>query len=445
MEPVLISTNPLNQEEVGRVTIASADEIARVVANARQAQPAWAALSVAERKNLVERAYTQLDTVHDDLVRLICLEMGKDFRRASYEVSGVIQSAPYLAEEVAQAVAPVSKGHGVELQYRPLGVVGVISPWNYPLAMANNLIIPALVAGNTVVLKPSELTPLVADTFVKLLAEFLPADVINIVHGNEEAGKALVSSDINMVAFTGSVQAGKNIMRNASSRLHRLVMELGGNDPMIVLPDADINTAARFAVASSLENTGQMCTSTERIYVDASIYDQFVAKVVEIAAAYRPGAWNQAGIHIGPMASAEQHQHVVKHLADAAGKGARFVLGQPEYPRPYIQPTVVTGLTEDMLLEREETFGPVVAIAKVDSVDEAIRRANQSIYGLGAVVFGQHGARQVADAMEAGMVSINGSVGSGNAPWVGAKQSGLGYHGGLEGHRQFTQIRVMSR
>ena len=293
-------------------------------------------------------------------------------------------------------------------------------------------------------LKPSEVTPLVADNFVKLLSEVLPPNVINIVHGDEEAGKALVQSDINMIAFTGSVNAGKDIMKSASSSLHRLVMELGGNDPMIVLHDADVQAAARFAVASSFENAGQMCTSTERVYVDESVYDMFIKRVVEVASQYKVGPWNESRVNIGPLASQQQHEHVLKHLKDAAEKGAKFELGASSYNAPFIQPTVVSDITDKMLIEQDETFGPVVAIAKFNSVEEAIARANNSIYGLGAVVFGHRDAKKVADEMEAGMVSVNGGVGSGDAPWVGAKQSGFGYHGGIEGHRQFTQIRVMS-
>lgn len=443
MSHSLISTNPLNNEEIGRVSLSSPKHIEDAVSKAKSAQKAWAAMSANERKLLVDQAYENLASVSDDLTQLISLEMGKDHRRASYEVMGVIQSASFLTSEVVSAIRPTNKGQGIEVQYRPLGVVGVISPWNYPLAMANNLIIPALIAGNTVVLKPSEVTPLVADLFIQLLAEILPANVINIVHGHEEAGKALVTSDIDMVAFTGSVNAGRHIMQNASPKLHRLVMELGGNDPMIVLNDADINSAARFAVASSFENAGQMCTSTERVYVDASIYNEFIAKTVEIASRYQVGPWNQARVNIGPLANAQQHRHVLKHLEDAESKGAVFELGTPSYEAPFIHPTVVSNMMDHMLLEQDETFGPVVAIAKFETVEEAINRANNSIYGLGAVVFGRKDAKTVAESMEAGMVSINGSVGSGNAPWVGAKQSGIGYHGGIEGHRQFTQIRVM--
>ena len=444
--PRLTSYDAFSREAIGDVAITRAADIPQLVQQAWQAQPAWAALSLAARQQILTQAFAQLEPLQDQLATLISREMGKDIRRAGYEAGGTIQSGSYFAGEVAAALAPESLGPHGEIQYRPLGVVAVISPWNYPLAMANNLLIPALMAGNSVILKPSEETPLVADAFVKALNQVLPAGVLQIAHGDEQTGKALVEADIRMVAFTGSLQAGKHIMAHAASGLKRLVMELGGNDPMIVMADADLDAAARFAVASSFENAGQMCTSTERIYVDARIAEAFEDKVVAYASQYKTGPWNQPRVNIGPVVNPRQHQHVLLQLQDASLKGARFLLGRDDYALPFIEPTVVTGLTMDMQLEQEETFGPVVAIAHFDEINQAIWRANHSPYGLGAVVFGGAGARVVAEQMEAGMVGINQGVGGpGGAPWVGAKQSGFGFHGSAAGHRQFAQVRVISR
>ena len=219
--------------------------------------------------------------------------MGKDIRRAAGEVNGSLYGGPYIAGDALEALQPGDNGSGTRIEYRPLGVAAVISPWNYPLAMANNLIVPALMAGNPVVFKPSEETPLVADRFVKLLNRALPENVLQIVHGGGAQGRALVESQVNIIAFTGSRAAGKDIMARAAGGIKRLVMELGGNDPMIVLADADIEAAARFAVGSSFENAGQMCTSTERIYVDEAIADKFESRVAEIAALYKAGPWNE--------------------------------------------------------------------------------------------------------------------------------------------------------
>jgi succinate-semialdehyde dehydrogenase/glutarate-semialdehyde dehydrogenase len=319
----------------------------------------------------------------------------------------------------------------------------VISPWNYPLAMANNLLMPALIAGNSVILKPSEETPLVAELFINTLNRILPEDLLQCVQGGKTLGQGLVVSDINMVAFTGSMAAGKHIMGNAASGLKRLVMELGGNDPMIVMASTNMDAAVRFAVASSFENAGQMCTSTERIYVDQDIAEEFEQKVVAMASRYRVGQWDAANVNIGPMVNPSQHQKVLEQLQDAKAKGASFLLGSDDYELPFIQPTVVTGVTPEMLLEREETFGPVVVISRFSDTDQAISRANNSPYGLGAVVFGGQDAKAVAEQLDAGMVGVNQGAGGGNAPWVGAKQSGFGFHGTAAGHRQFSQVRVM--
>ena len=441
---MLVSYDPINQEALGEVPITTAEQMPVIVQRAKNAQKAWAALSLNERHQKVILAYEQLVKVQESLTLLISKEMGKDYRRAGYEVAGTVQNADYFCQEIAQAFSSESQGHGIELQYRPLGIVAVISPWNYPLAMANNLLLPALIAGNSVVLKPSEETPLVADLFVKTLNEVLPEGVLQIAHGDAATGKSLVNADINMVAFTGSLAAGKHIMSSAASSLKRLVMELGGNDPMIVMASADIDKAVQFAVASSFENAGQMCTSTERIYVDARIADEFEQKVVALARRYQVGPWDQKNVNIGPIVNEKQHQSVVEQLKDAQQKGAKFLLGTARYELPFIQPTVVTDITADMRLEHDETFGPIVAISRYEQLSEAVARANASPYGLAATVFGGAGAAAVAEQMEAGMVGVNQGAG-GAGPWVGAKQSGFGYHGTAAGHRQFTQVRIISK
>jgi succinate-semialdehyde dehydrogenase/glutarate-semialdehyde dehydrogenase len=442
--PTLTSYDPINRAPLGDVLITEPAQIPAIVLRAKQAQKSWSALSLDERQQKIVQAYEKLTSVEDQLALLISKEMGKDYRRATYEVAGTVQNAAYFTQEIAQALKTESMGRNAEMQYRPLGVVAVISPWNYPLAMANNLLLPALVAGNSVVLKPSEETPLVAELFVKTLNKVLPKNVLQIAHGDGETGKALVDADINMVAFTGSLTAGKHIMASAASGLKRLVMELGGNDPLIVMANADIDEAVQFAVASSFENTGQMCTSTERIYVDERIADEFEQKVVALARRYQAGAWDQNNANIGPIVNPKQHAKVLSQLENAHAKGAKFLLGTHNYELPYIQPTVLTGITPNMLLEQDETFGPVVAISRFKELSEAVDRANASAYGLGAVVFGGAGADNVAQQMEAGMVGINQGAG-GIGPWVGAKQSGFGYHGSAAGHRQFAQLRVISK
>lgn len=445
MERRLASYNPANGELLGEVRVTDKERIDEVVAQAHSAASSWRKLDVTNRVSLLEQSYAQIGPKINDLAVLLSQEMGKDIRRSTGEVRGLVHGGALTARSTMEALRTRDYGNGTQIQYRPLGVVAVISPWNYPLAMASNLIVPALAAGNAVVFKPSEETPLVAQAFVEILSESLPPQLLQIIHGDGEQGRALVESNINMIAFTGSQAAGKEIMARASGQLKRLVMELGGNDPMIVMRDSDIERAARFAVASSFENAGQMCISTERIYVDERIAERFESRVAELASYYKVGPWDMAEVNIGPIINARQHRKIVEHIRDAEVRGARGLLGGSGQPERYIHPTVICDMTPDMLLEQEETFGPVVAISRYADIDEAVQRANASSYGLGAVVFGRKGVEVVADQLEAGMIGINQGIGGGgDAPWVGAKQSGFGFHGSADGHRQFAQLRVMS-
>ncbi|KAB0285300.1 aldehyde dehydrogenase [Vibrio fortis] len=446
MTSLIQSFDPSNGELLGEVENSTTEQVNAAVARAKVAQKLWRKTPLPERARIINSAYQAIDHLTDSFSELLAREMGKDLRRATGEAGGAVYMGQHYAQDAARALSTRQLSGGTELQYRPLGVVGVISPWNYPVMMANNLIVPALVAGNTVVLKPSEETPLVAEAFFGELTKHLPDDVLTIVHGDRETGKALVESDIQMIAFTGSKVAGQDIMARAASKVKRLVMELGGKDPMIVMRDANLEQAARFAVAGSFENSGQMCTSIERIYVDERIADKFEQRVTEIAKMYQIGPWDMPSVNIGPIINATQHAKIVEQIKDAEKKGATILLGGSQQPERYVRPTVITGMTPEMKIETEETFGPVVAISRYSDVEAAIERANASEYGLGAVVFGNQGVQDVAEELEAGMVGINqGQSGSGDAPWVGAKQSGLGFHGSVDGHRQFAQVRVVSK
>ncbi|MCP3899578.1 MAG: aldehyde dehydrogenase [Desulfobacteraceae bacterium] len=446
MENKLVSYDPSNGEIVGSVITTDIQEIQHIVEQSHTASVTWEKMDISDRVKLLHSAYSNLEPKINDFSILLAREMGKDIQRAGGEVSGTVYGGPYIAKDAEIALKTIDVGDGSRIEYRTLGVAAVISPWNYPLAMANNLIVPALIAGNTIVFKPSEETPLIAHEFVKGLNKILPKGVLQIVHGNGKQGKALVESDVNIIAFTGSQAVGKDIMKRASGELKRLVMELGGNDPMIVMHNANIEMAARYAVASSFENAGQMCTSTERIYVDQKVADEFEQRVVEIASIYKTGPWNMENVNIGPIINADQHRKIIKHIRDAEQKGARVLLGGSEQPERYINPTVICDMTKDMVMEQEETFGPVVAISRYENIEEAIQRANDSKFGLGATVFGGIDAESVADRLQAGMIGINQGVGgSGNTPWVGAKQSGFGFHGSADGHRQFAQVRVLSK
>jgi succinate-semialdehyde dehydrogenase / glutarate-semialdehyde dehydrogenase len=302
-----------------------------------------------------------------------------------------------------------------------------------------------LVAGNSVVFKPSEETPLIAQEYVDLFNKILPKDLLQIIQGDEKQGKALVNADVNLIAFTGSKDAGKDIMKNASSGLKRLIMELGGKDPLIVLKDTNLDNAARFAVASSFENAGQMCTSTERIFVDISIAELFENKVIQYAKNYKVGSWDEES-DIGPIINKKQRDMILSQIDDAVEKGAKIIFGEKQNKEGFILPTVLTNVSNDMKIFQDETFGPVVSISYFKTNEEAILKANDSEFGLGAVIYGKEGVEEIAQELEAGMLGINQGLGSaGDTPWVGSKQSGFGYHGSPDGHRQFTQVKVITQ
>ena len=445
MIQTIISYDPSNGDRLGELQAATPEQIEEVVQRSRAAGLKWKQVSLEDRLSAIRKAYGAAESSVHDLAELLSREMGKDIGRSLGEVQGTIWGGPYTAGAALEALQSRRTGDTV-IEYGPLGTALIISPWNYPLAMANNLMIPALMAGNSVIWKPSEETPLVAQAFFDLIHGGLPEDLLQIVHGNGEQGRMLVESDVDVIGFTGSQATGRDIMAKAAPALKRLVMELGGNDPMIVMKDADLQSAARFAVASSFENAGQMCISTERIYVAEEVADEFETQVAGLAARYKIGPWDMEGVNIGPIINRSQHTKIVEHITDAVEKKARLLVGSLDHEDRYIHPIVLADITPDMRVEQEETFGPVVCISRFKDIEEAVGRANNTTYGLGAVVFGRAGVQEVADQLEAGMIGVNQGVGGGgDAPWVGAKQSGFGFHGSAEGHRQFAQVRVISR
>jgi succinate-semialdehyde dehydrogenase / glutarate-semialdehyde dehydrogenase len=444
----LESRNPVNQELIGKVLITNVEDINTIVEKSKIAQKKWKKIPIDERIQYLVKAAEQLIPEINRLAVLLSKEMGKDLNRSIGEVSGCAYDVSYRARDIKDAVKTQifeSSGMKTQMQYNPLGVCAVISPWNYPLAMAHWLIIPSLVAGNSVVFKPSEETPLIAQEYVDLFNKVLPKDLLQIIHGNEKQGKALVNSDVNLIAFTGSKDAGIDIMKNASSGLKRLIMELGGKDPLIVLKDANIDSAARFAVASSFENAGQMCTSTERVFVHRSIADIFESKVIQYARNYKVGPWDEES-DIGPIINKKQRNNILAQIEDACQKGAKIIFGEKQDKEGFILPTILTNVNNEMKVFQDETFGPIVSISYFDTNDEAIEKANDSEFGLGAVIYGKDGVEEIAQELEAGMLGINQGLGSaGDTPWVGSKQSGFGYHGSPDGHRQFTQVKIITQ
>ncbi len=444
----LESENPATGEVVGTVPVTPPGEVSEVVARARAAQSAWGAMSLADRKACLLRAAAIFEARTGELASLITREMGKPLADARGEVGAVADMAGEL-DDMESALAPeVHEEGGVRstVYHDPFGVVAAITPWNFPLMMPHWMVLPALMAGNSVVLKPSEETPLIGQAYADVLAEVLPAGVITVVHGADAQGRALVSSDVDLIAFTGSREAGKHILASASHGLKRVVLELGGKDPMIVLDGADVGKAAAFAARNSFRNAGQVCVSTERIYVERSIAATFLDALNRETEKMKLGDGMDPDTRVGPMVSARQRDHVRAQIRDAVEKGARVLAGGDEPRGNFLSPTVLAGVTHEMAIMREETFGPVACVQVVDGEADAVALANDTPYGLGAAVFGpDERAREVARRLTAGMIGVNRSCGGvRGTPWVGARQSGYGYHSSRDGHRQFAQVRVVT-
>lgn len=446
----LKSYNPATGDVVGEVPITSLDDIPGIVERSRAVQPAWEALGHNGRARPLMEAAESFLARADEFGRLITQEMGKPLREAIAEVQREA-NVEHELEEIREALAPeiFEDGRNRSTVYHDaLGVCAAITPWNFPMSMPAWMILPALAAGNTVIFKPSEETPLSGQAYADVLNEKLPRDVLIVVHGADDQGKQLVDSDVDLIAFTGSRETGKHILRAASRELKRVILELGGKDPMIVLETADLKKAARFAANNSFRNAGQVCVSTERIFVPEAIADRFEALLVEATASMTQGDGLDEGVKIGPMVNAHQRSHVLAQLGAAVSEGAEVLAGGSGHHDNFVTPTVLTGVTEEMSIATEETFGPVACVTRVESADEAVQKANATPFGLGAVVFGEDGEQTtgVARQLTAGMIGINKAVGgTTGTPWVGARQSGFGFHKSKDGHRQFTQTRVVTQ
>jgi len=445
--------DPATGEPIADIEITSPEALQAAVRAAREAQPAWGDLAFAERKALLLAGAQRLEARADEVATLATREMGKLKSDALREIQGWTGGMDEFLDEIGAAIEPETLPAGdseTALVRDPLGVVAAITPWNFPVGMPLELFLPALGTGNACVFKPSEHVPLVGAALHECFSEGLPDGVFALVQGAGDVGAALVESDVDMVAFVGSRATGIRIMRAASDGLKRLVLELGGKDPLIVFGDADLEAAAECAVRHSLRNTGQVCCSVERVYVSDDVAERFEGLVLEKARAWRHGSGFEDGVKMGPMVSAEQRAKVEAQVKVAVAAGARLALGgeTPAGPGYFYPATVLTGVEHAAEITREETFGPVVSLTRFSGdEDEAVRLANDTPYGLGANVYtgDVERGRRVARRIRSGQVGVNRYLGGAKgSPWVGARQSGFGYLGGIEGHRQFTVPKSIS-
>ncbi len=455
------ATNPATGESFAQASLLDAAQAGEAIAAAQAAFPAWSRTTFAERARLLDRWRQAIVDEADDIARLIEREQGKPAAEAlAAEVLPSLEALKHLSahaedllrDEVLEPGQLLLAHKQARIVYMPIGVILAIKPWNYPWGQSLPVLASALVAGNTVVLKPAPATTLVGLRMGELARKAgFPDGVVNVVAVDDNVAAQLVEDPrVGKIAFTGSVATGKKVMAAAAKNLTPVVLELGGKDPAIVCRDADLDRAARGIVWNAFMNAGQTCSSVERVYVERPVAAAFLAKVLEEARRVR--LRDGAGVgEVGPFTMERQRRSVEAHVADAVAKGARVLLGgeRPAAPGLFYPPTVVVDVDHTMTLMREETFGPVLPVLVVDSLDEAIRLANDSPYGLTASGWtrSQETARRLQRELVAGVVSINDhstSFAEPTAPWGGVKASGIGRIHGTAGLREMVQPKYVS-
>ena len=446
--------NPFNQEIIAHVPDSDKNDIDKAVSAAKTAYQDWHIMSAGDRRDLMRELAIKSRENSKELAKTISMEMGKPLPEALDEIDTIADFLEYYGElsrdEVGRIVAPVERKTMSLVRYESVGVVGCIIPWNYPLALMGWKLAPALAAGNTVVMKPSEITPLSILHWCRIIDSVLPPGVINVVTGyGQSAGEPIVRHpDVPVVTFTGSVVTGKKIASLAADNLKKVSLELGGKDPMIICDDADIEIAAQGASWGGFVNAGQVCTSIERVYVFESVIDQFTEAIIEEAKKVVLGNPMDPNTDIGPMASKAQQEKAIQKVEQAVSDGARLLAGgnvPKDFENGYFyQPTVLDKIKPNMEIVTEETFSPVLPIQKVSSIEEAIQQSNDSIYGLGCSIFTNDIDRALtaADDIKSGTVCINSPLMENiAAPFGGMKQSGIGREHGKEALDEFREAK----
>jgi aldehyde dehydrogenase (NAD+) len=443
--------NPATEEVIGRIPSGTAADVDRAVKAARAAQDDWAATSPEERGKLIARLQEAVQGKHAEIAKTITLELG-----APAKMSEMIQAGLPLADIATAAGLATSFEWERQLNnstvvMEPLGVVGCITPWNYPLHQVTAKVAYALAAGCSVVLKPSEVAPLCAFLFFDAIHEVgFPAGVVNLVPGyGQTVGEAIAAHpDVDMVSFTGSTRAGKRVAELASQTVKKVSLELGGKSANVILPDADLAKAVKVGVSNCYMNSGQTCTAWTRMLVHSSQYDEAVELAAKTAESFTVGDPNDESTRLGPLVSKAQHERVSSYIEKGKAEGARVVAGGDTNPLEkgyFVTPTVFADVTTDMTIAQEEIFGPVLSILKYEDEDEALRIANDSIYGLAGGVWSGDAdkAKAFARKMKTGQIDINGGAFNVAAPFGGFKQSGVGRELGPFGLEEFTQPKSL--
>ena len=453
-EAALPVVDPATETEIARVASASAAQVARAAEAAAKAQPAWAALEPFRRADTLRAMAACLRQHRSELADLISLEVGKPLGRAGEDVDNAAVYIDYMAQwdrRIEGEIVPSdNRGETILLNRVPIGVVAAITAWNYPLDLFVRKAAPALIAGNTIVVKPTEVTPLATIRAIQFIAEAncLPAGVLNLVTGGGAVGAALCTNPlVNMITMTGHRDTGRKILASAATTLARVSLELGGSAPAIVWKDADLDLAAEALAFSSFDNSGQVCTSSERILVHADVHDAFVERLIERANLLRLGK----DADFGPLVSSVQFRKVIDAIDRAQAEGGRVACGGhglSSMPKRgyWVRPTVIIDVTSAMSLFNEETFGPIAPVTRISSYEEAIRLANATRYGLTAFVFSNDYrlVMQAQNDLKFGEIYVNRAMGEALQGFHnGHQESGIGGEDGKHGVLKYTQIRTV--
>lgn len=453
-EPSMPVFDKASGEEIARVPDMGAKETNAAIEAAHRAFPAWSKLLAKERSKIVRRWYELIIEHADELALLLTREQGKPLPEAKGEIIYGANFVELFAEEAKRVYGETIPTHKADARVivmkQPIGVVGAITPWNFPSAMITRKVSPALAAGCTVVVKPAEDTPLSALALAELAQRAgVPKGVFNVVTGKNPApiGKALTESPlVRMITFTGSTEVGKILMEQAARTVKRVGMELGGNAPFIVFDDADLDRAVAGALASKFRNAGQTCVCANRMLVQEGIYDAFAEKLTEAVKKLKVGPGTEAGVTVGPLINKDAIKKVEDHVADALAHGAKVVVGgkPAALGGNFYEPTVLTDVTPQMKVSREETFGPVAPLFRFKTEEEAVSMANNTPFGLAAYFFTRDLGRcwRVAEALEYGIVGVNEGITSTEiAPFGGWKESGIGREGSHHGIEEFLEMK----
>lgn len=446
--PVL---NPATEAVVGSAPDCGSDELDAAVDAARGAFAGWRATPLAERQAMVAALADLIVAHQDELMRLLTSEHGKPHAAAVYDLmGGASMGKVFAGMDIPVDVVEDGVERRIEVRRTALGVVGALTPWNFPVMMMMMKAAPALVAGNTVVLKPSPFTPLTTLRIGELARDIFPAGVLNIISGGDALGPLMTSHPgIDKITFTGSTATGRKVMASAAEGLKRVTLELGGNDAAIVLPDVDVELVAQQLFQSAFSNSGQVCVAAKRVYVHRDIYDRFAAAMVELVRAAKLGDGSEQGVDFGPVQNRQQFDRLKSLIADARDNGYTFLAGGevPEDKGYFIPLTLVDNPPESSRIVQEEQFGPILPLLKFDDIDEVVARANDSPYGLGGGVWSGDLDRALAigSRLDTGNVWINQIQAIfPNAPFGGHKASGIGVESALEGLLAYTNAQTVA-